>query len=77
LRLFHPGQRTAAPIAKQPELAEVLIRPVDLLAMRTPSGDCDDFSMLAAAMLRALGIRASFKTAAADAGRYRSTSNAA
>jgi hypothetical protein len=45
---------------------EVLIRPVDLLAMAEPQGDCDDFAMLTAAMLRALGIPASFRTIAAD-----------
>jgi len=48
--------------------AEVLIRPADLLAHMTdpPRGDCDDFSMLAAAMLRALGIHARLVTIAAD-----------
>ncbi len=56
----------AAPIAANPDQAEVLIRPVDLLRMPRPSGDCDDFSMLAAAMLRARGIAAEFKTVAAD-----------
>lgn len=45
---------------------EVLIRPVDLLDMKRPAGDCDDFSMLAVAMCRALGIRADFRTVAAD-----------
>jgi hypothetical protein len=45
---------------------EVLIRPVDILTMATPAGDCDDFSMLTAAMLRALGIEASYKTVEAD-----------
>jgi hypothetical protein len=34
--------------------------------MPEPSGDCDDFSMLCAAMLRALGIESAFKTIAAD-----------
>lgn len=46
--------------------AEVLIRPVDLLRMKSPAGDCDDFSMLAASMLIASGIRPYFKTIAAD-----------
>lgn len=49
-----------------PEDAEVLIRPVDLITMPDGQGDCDDFSMLAAAMLRAVGIPAAFKTIAAD-----------
>lgn len=46
--------------------AEVLVRPVDLLRMPQPSGDCDDFSMLVAALLRALGIPSAFVTVAAD-----------
>ncbi|MCX6596628.1 MAG: hypothetical protein NTV70_09705 [Acidobacteria bacterium] len=44
---------------------EVLVRPVDLLAMQDPRGDCDDFSMLAASLLLALGVPAFFKTVAA------------
>ncbi len=44
---------------------EVLIRPVDLLAMQQPRGDCDDFSMLAASLLLALGVPPFFKTVAA------------
>lgn len=46
--------------------AEVLIPPADLLAMPQPQGDCDDYSMLAAAMLEAAGIPAAFITVAAD-----------
>lgn len=46
--------------------AEVLIRPIDLLTMPEPAGDCDDFSTLCASMLRALGIESSFRTVAAD-----------
>lgn len=45
---------------------EVLVRPVDLLSMRVPSGDCDDFSMLTAALLLAAGIPCSYRTVAAD-----------
>ncbi|TAJ99789.1 transglutaminase family protein [bacterium] len=48
--------------------AEVLIRPVDLLRMALPSGDCDDFVMLAAAMFRAAGIETEFVTVAASSG---------
>lgn len=51
---------------EDPAQAEVLIRPADLLAMREPAGDCDDFSMLCASMLLALGIEPKFKTVAAD-----------
>lgn len=50
-----------------PQSAEVLIRPIDLLRMPRPSGDCDDFSMLVAAMLLAQGIEPAFKTIKADA----------
>ena len=46
---------------------EVLIRPVDLVTMPEPSGDCDDYSMLTASMLRALGIPSAFRAIAADA----------
>ncbi len=45
-----------------PQDAEVLIRPVDLLAMSKPAGDCDDFSMLANAMLINAGIPARLRT---------------
>lgn len=60
--------RPAAPLeGVDAESAEVLIRPVDLLAMPAPAGDCDDFSMLCAAMLLAVGIEPQFKTIAAEA----------
>lgn len=49
-----------------PAEAEVLIRPADLVAMPDPQGDCDDSSMLCAAMLRAAGIPAVYKTVAAN-----------
>jgi transglutaminase-like putative cysteine protease len=50
-----------------PEETEVLIRPADLLTMPRPRGDCDDFSMLTAAMLRAAGIPSHLQTIEADA----------
>jgi hypothetical protein len=56
-----------AGFSPDPDAAEVLVRPIDLLSMPQPEGDCDDFSMLAAAMLRSAGIRSAFKTVAADA----------
>lgn len=56
----------AAAIVRDADLAELLIRPVDLLTMPEPAGDCDDQSMLCAAMLRALGIETAFRTVAAD-----------
>jgi hypothetical protein len=48
-------------------IAEVLIRPVDIVRMADPMGDCDDFSMLGACLLTAAGIPCSFVTLAADA----------
>lgn len=63
---FQVDQATARPVSQDAENTEVLIRPVDLLTMPRPAGDCDDFSMLCASMLRALGIETSFKTVAAD-----------
>ncbi len=65
---FQLDQQTAAPVWADAAATEVLIRPVDLLTMPRPAGDCDDFSMLCASMLRALGIETSFKTVAADPG---------
>lgn len=72
---FTSDENLAAPLAgvwssKLP-IIEVLIRPRDLLEMCRSGGcrrmaDCDDFSMLAAALLRACGIRSSFVTVAAD-----------
>lgn len=45
---------------------ELLIAPPTLLSMSDPQGDCDDFSMLAKAMLAAVGIRSTFMTIKAD-----------
>ena len=58
-----------AGLESEPAQTEVLIRPADLLAMPAPMGDCDDFSMLAAAMLRAARIPAYLVTIAADRSR--------
>jgi predicted transglutaminase-like cysteine proteinase len=49
-----------------PEETEVLIRPADLLTMPRPRGDCDDFAMLTAAMLRAAGIDSHLQTIEQD-----------
>jgi len=50
-----------------PDIVEVLIRPVDMLALGgSAQGDCDDFVMLAAAMLLHLGVTVKFVTVAAD-----------
>lgn len=52
-------------------VVEALIRPADMAVMCEDGGcqrvgDCDDFSMYTAALLRALDIRCSFVTVAAD-----------
>lgn len=66
--LFREDSETAAPLAGilDPADAEVLIRPVDLLNMDQPAGDCDDFATLTASMLLAADIRPEFRTIAAD-----------
>jgi len=56
----------ARDLAGVPDDAEILVRPVDLLGMPEPAGDCDDWAMLAAAMLRALSIPARFRTVAEE-----------
>lgn len=48
------------------DAAEVLIPPVHLLRMPQPMGDCDDFSMLVAALCAAASIPCSFATVGAD-----------
>lgn len=51
---FRDDAELARGITADPEQAEVLIRPVDLVTMPRPQGDCDDQAMLCASMLRAL-----------------------
>lgn len=65
---FQPDEEFVRGLAgiKDPENVEVLVRPVDLLTMPQPAGDCDCISMLCASMLRALGIEAKFRTVEAD-----------
>ena len=63
---FVPDSVNAAYVSGSPNVAEVLIRPVDMLRMRDAAGDCDDFSMLGAALFRALDIPVVFCTVAAD-----------
>ncbi len=45
---------------------ELLISPDTLLSMRTPMGDCDDYSLLLASMLLSAGLPASYVTVAAN-----------
>ncbi len=48
-------------------IVEALIRPRDMIALQPfAQGDCDDFSMLVAAMLMAQGIDVAYVTVAAD-----------
>jgi hypothetical protein len=76
---FQHDDVTAAPLATRLAQAglsdipviEVLIRPRDMVTWREDTGrgqvgDCDDYAMLTAALLRAHGISSSFVTAAAD-----------
>lgn len=65
---FRDDAQAAAPLAgiTDPAEAEVLIRPVDLLTMPTPAGDCDCHAMLTGALLLALGIEPELVTIAAD-----------
>lgn len=59
----------------QPEGKELLITPQVLLGMNSPKGDCDDFSMLACAMLMAKGIKCDFITIAANSSQPREFSH--
>lgn len=67
---YTPEETLEAPFKMNLELDEQLDQaitpPDDLLAMPKPQGDCPDFSMLVAAMLRVLQIECAFKTIAAD-----------
>jgi hypothetical protein len=80
--VFKRDEETAqpfAPLLKQPGqgakddyFVECLTRPVDVLWQyaqtgQPVAGDCDDFSMLCAALLMALGIDCCFATVGADA----------
>lgn len=53
-------------LAIPPDEAEILVQPSELLGMSHPAGDCDDFSMLVAAILAAGGVSCSFATVAAN-----------
>lgn len=63
---FVSDRELAAPLSDHTSIAEVLIRPVDLIRMQDAQEDCDGFSMLGAALFLALGIPVSFVTVAAD-----------
>jgi len=61
-----PDAQLAQGLTADPENAELLIRPADVLTMTDPQGDCDDQAGLAAAMLRALGIEVFFRAVKCD-----------
>lgn len=63
---FVQDRKLAKPIADSDDVTEVLVRPVDIIRMRDAEGDCDDFSMLGAALAMALGLPVYFVTVAAD-----------
>ena len=76
---FQSDERTAEPLESHLAqiglgdypVIEVLIRPRDMVTWRSDTGtgqvgDCDDYAMLTAALLIALGIDAHFVTVAAD-----------
>lgn len=65
---YETDEQLAHPWLTAAENLELLIRPVDLLSMSPPRGDCDEFAMLTAAMLLAAGIDAGFVTIAAEPG---------
>lgn len=77
---FQEDGTTARPIASylahlglgDHNVVEILIRPRDMVTWRSDTGrgqigDCDDFAMLTAALLKARGVEAKFVTVAADA----------
>lgn len=66
VRLIQDAELARPVPGANPDSAEVLVRPADLLRMRLPAGDCDDHAMLAASMLAALGIPSQLRTIAAD-----------
>ena len=70
---FQQDSQIAIPLAPQYGLpiVEVLIRPKDMSVLCAQGecskvGDCDDFAMYTAALLKAAGIKSTFVTIAAD-----------
>ena len=65
---FREDAEAARPLAGliDPDQAEVLIRPADLLTMPSPAGDCDCHAMLNGALLLSRGIEPELVTIAAD-----------
>lgn len=65
---FIEDEKQLEQMFEEPRSKELLITPEVLLGMPDPRGDCDDFSMLACAMLMAKGIQCDFVTVAANSG---------
>ena len=65
---FVQDEQTAAPIQPlyKEDIVEVLVRPRDMVDAKRAQGDCDDYVMYGAALLRALGVPVNFVTVAAD-----------
>ena len=65
---FVEDELTAQPFDFRDSVVETLIRPVDMAALADGRklGDCDDYVMYAAALLKALGVESRFVTLAAD-----------
>lgn len=70
---YQPDADIAAPLQPlyKDAFVEVLVRPLDMATMCNRGecgrvGDCDDFAMYGAALLRSLGVQSSFVTIAAD-----------
>jgi len=60
------GRPVASLVGSNEDVAEVLIRPRDMSVASRAQGDCDDYVMYGAALLRASGIKINFCTVAAD-----------
>lgn len=66
---FRPHEDLAANVIGAPQDGidrQVLISPASLLALPSPEGDCAIYSSLTAALLLAMGIRASYRITASD-----------
>jgi hypothetical protein len=65
---FVMDEQNAAPLqpAYTNPIVEVLVRPRDVSAAGRPIGDCDDYTMYGAALLRTQGVPVNIATVAAD-----------
>jgi hypothetical protein len=63
---FFPDDPVLVKVLGFQQALELLIDPPLLVSMPHPAGDCDDFTMLAATLLRILGVPVELVTIAAD-----------